>query len=141
MSRFSAAAARAVPRPPPSVPPRADTHAVETEARQGKAFFDAAQAAGTRHFVYTSVSRSGFKPTRVPHFASKHAIEAHIKDNARATQWTILQPVAFMDNLLGSPFEARALLASLENYMGRTKPLPYIACEDIGKFAARVFEV
>jgi uncharacterized protein YbjT (DUF2867 family) len=105
------------------------------------AFFDAAQAAGVRHFVYTSVSRNGFVPTPVPHFASKHAIEAHIIDNARATKWTILQPVAFMDNMLGGGLRARGLFTTLESYVGREKPLQWIATEDIGKFAARALAV
>jgi hypothetical protein len=113
---------------------------VETEAQQGKAFFDAAQAAGVRHFVYTSVARGGFVPTAVPHFASKHAIEAHIRTTARDTNWTVLQPVAFMDNLLAGGFQARAFFTSLKYYLGQ-KPLQYIAAEDIGKFAARVLAV
>jgi uncharacterized protein YbjT (DUF2867 family) len=113
---------------------------VETEAKQGKAFFDAAQAAGARHFVYTSVARSGFVPTPVPHFASKHAIEAHIKDTARNTKWTILQPVAFMDNMLAGGFAARGFFTTLEYYLGQ-KPLQYVATEDIGKLASRVLAV
>jgi uncharacterized protein YbjT (DUF2867 family) len=109
---------------------------VETEAQQGKAFFDAAQAAGARHFVYTSVARGGFVPTPVPHFASKHAI----KDTARNTKWTILQPVAFMDNMLAGGFAARGFFTTLEYYLGQ-KPLQYVATEDIGKLAARVLAV
>jgi uncharacterized protein YbjT (DUF2867 family) len=119
-------------------PTRART--VETEERQGKAFFDAAQAAGVRHFVYTSVARGGFVPTAVPHFASKHAIEAHIRTAARDTNWTVLQPVAFMDNMLAGGLQARAFFTSLKYYLGQ-KPLQYIAAADIGKFAARVLAV
>jgi uncharacterized protein YbjT (DUF2867 family) len=114
---------------------------VQSETRQANALFDAAQAAGTRHFVYTSVARNGFQPTRVHHFASKHAVEVHIKDNAQAMGWTILQPVAFMDNIQDGGFAARGFFTSLEAYLGRQKPLQYIATEDIGKFAAQVFAV
>lgn len=114
---------------------------VQSEERQGKALFDAAQKAGVKHFIYSSVERSGkFEPTAVPHFASKHAIEKHIMDNAKTTEWTILRPVAFMDNIVKG-LQTRIFFTGLEVYLGREKPLQWIATEDIGKFAAIAFEV
>ena len=112
----------------------------DLEERQGKTMFDAAQRAGVKHFVFTSVDRNGFQPTPIKHFASKHYIEKHIMDNAGATEWTILRPVGFMDNFVKG-LATRIFLTGLEAYTGRTVPLQYIAVEDIGKIAAIVIEV
>ena len=74
-----------------------------TEEKQGKALVDAAVANGVQHFVYASVERGGPErsetdPTDVPHFASKYAIEQHLKvQAAESTQrmsWTILRSPA-----------------------------------------------
>lgn len=113
---------------------------LETEKRQGIAMFDAAQKAGVRHFVFSSVERNGFHPTPVRHFASKHYIEKHIMENAKTTYWTILRPVAFMDNIVKG-MQSRIFFTGLEAYLGRDRPLQYIATEDIGKFAALAIEV
>ena len=43
---------------------------LEAEFRQGKALANAAKAAGTKHFVYSSVGSAELK-TGVPHFDSK----------------------------------------------------------------------
>ena len=112
----------------------------DLEERQGKTMFDAAQRAGVKHFVFTSVERNGFQPTPIKHFASKHYIEKHIMDNAEATEWTILRPVGFMDNFVKG-LATRIFLTGLEAYTGRNVPLQYIAVEDIGKIAAIVIEV
>jgi hypothetical protein len=90
--------------------------------------------------VFASVARNGFVPTPIPHFAAKHEIEAHIIDAARETHWTFLQPVAFMENMLSGGVATRAFFTTLEYYLGQ-RPLPYVATEDIGKFAARVLAV
>ena len=110
------------------------------EERQGKIMFDAAQRAGVKHFVFSSVDRNGFQPTPARHFASKHFIEKHIMDNAATTEWTILRPVAYMDNIVKG-MRTRIFLTALEAYLGRNQPLQYIAVEDIGKIAAIAIEV
>lgn len=112
----------------------------EAEERQGKMMFDAAQEAGVKHFVYSSVNRHGFNPTPVLHWASKHFIEKHIMENAKTTEWTILRPVAFMDNF-AKGMQSRVLFTCFEAYLGRDQPVQHIATEDIGKFAAIVIEV
>jgi uncharacterized protein YbjT (DUF2867 family) len=74
------------------------------EEAQGKALVDSAVANDLKYFVYSSVERGGDErswenPTPVPHFASKHNVELHLREKAKATKmnWTILRPVAFMD--------------------------------------------
>ena len=78
----------------------------ESEERQGKALIDASLAAGVQHFVYTSVDRKGKNSdndaTNVPHFISKHNIEKHLESKCPSggkMRYTILRPVAFMENL------------------------------------------
>lgn len=115
------------------------------EETQGKALIDAAIANSVDYFVYSSVDRGGeakspTNPTPVPHFRSKHNIErhllAHTSDNKmREMRWTILRPVAFMENLnpgMGAKFVAtgwRMLLGK--------KTIQLIATKDIGWFAAQ----
>src|SRR5436305_2172481 len=67
------------------------------ETRQGKAVADAAQEAGVRHLVYSSVGGAERK-TGVAHFESKWQIEEHIRTLGLPA--TILRPVFFMSNLL-----------------------------------------
>jgi len=53
--------------------------------------------------VYSSVERGGDEkswenPTLIPHFASKHRIELHLREAAEdKMMWTILRPTAFME--------------------------------------------
>lgn len=76
----------------------------KAEEEQGKAMTKAALDAGVKHVVYTSVDRginSDQDPTNIPHFASKKNVEDDMKDKTKGTDttWTVLRPVAFMDNL------------------------------------------
>ena len=105
---------------------------------------DAAIAHGTEYFVYSSVDRGGDKsidtPTDVPHFISKHNIEKHlIAQTADSGQmkWTILRPVAFMDNFTPD-FMGKVLPTAWKDVL-KDKPLQLIAAKDIGKFGAKAF--
>lgn len=136
---------------------RADT--ANAEVRRGKGLVDAALAAGVRHLVYSSVERGGDDkswgdPTRVPHFRSKWEVELHLRDASAAAAtaagkagaekrppmtWTVLRPVAFMDNLTPG-FPMRVFLAALRNALGDDdKALQWVAVADIGVFAAKAF--
>ncbi|KAL8706282.1 MAG: hypothetical protein Q9201_000658 [Fulgogasparrea decipioides] len=114
------------------------------EVAHGTGLVDAALEAGVKHFVFTSVDRGGnhrsdTNPTEVPHFRTKYDIEQHLLAKASGTDlmWTVLRPVAFMDNLqpglLGKLF-ATAWKVALKN--GK---LQLIATEDVGWFAAQAF--
>ncbi|KAL7820683.1 NAD(P)-binding protein [Trichoderma gracile] len=119
------------------------------EQAQGTSLIDSALKAGVKHFVYSSVDRHGAKsftnPTDIPHFISKHNIEHHLvnstKNSAAETMsWTILRPVAFMDNLDGGFFGkifATAIKVKLSG--ANNKPLQLVATEDIGHAAAEAF--
>ncbi|APR86997.1 hypothetical protein A7982_12346 [Minicystis rosea] len=106
----------------------------EDEIRQGKSIADAAKAARVEHFVYTSVDGVELA-TGVPHLESKWHIEEHIRGiGIRAT---ILRPAAFMENFttpgLGIA-EGKVVF-----FCAPTYPIPLIAADDIGAFAAIAF--
>jgi len=113
----------------------------DVEEKQGFALVDAAVASGVSHFVYTSVDRGGPNsdndPTNVPHFISKYRIEEHLKDKAGSSMsWTILRPVAFMENL--TPDIIGRGFAAMWSNMGDVK-LQLVSTTDIGRFAALAF--
>ncbi|CAM1506063.1 Fc.00g057040.m01.CDS01 [Cosmosporella sp. VM-42] len=112
------------------------------EEAQGKALFDAASKHGVKHFVYSSVDRNGEKsienPTNIPHFVSKHHIEQHLIKNAKnSMSWTILRPVAFMENFQVG-FVGK-IFATAWREVVKSRPLQLISTDDIGTFAALSF--
>lgn len=114
---------------------------VDKEVAQGRAMFDAAQENGVKHFVFSSVERGGDEkswdnPTPIPHFITKHDIELYIRDNINTSQmtYTILRPVAFMDNYMTGIIGR--IFAAAWAQMGKT-PLQLVSTRDIGIMAAK----
>ncbi|KAM0813923.1 hypothetical protein AB5N19_13922 [Seiridium cardinale] len=111
------------------------------EEAQGKSLVDSAIKHGVKHFVYSSVDRHGERsidnPTSIPHFVSKHNIEKHLIAKSKSTgmTWTILRPVAFMENFDGG-FVGKVFATSWKLVV-RSRPLQLIATEDIGVFGAK----
>lgn len=105
------------------------------EIKQGKAIADAAKAAGVQHIVYSSVGGADRAPG-VQHFESKWEIEKYIQ--SLNLPFTILRPVAFMDNYNWS--RAYILSGTFTGFgLHAAKTLQIIAAEDIGVFAALAF--
>lgn len=109
--------------------------AYEGEIRQGKNVADAAKAAGVQHLVYSSVG-SAYRGMGQKHFDSKWEIEQYIQ--SLDIPFTILRPVAFMDNynwsrayILNGTFSGMGLRPE--------KGVQIIAAEDIGVFVALAF--
>lgn len=116
------------------------------EIKQGNDLIDESIKAGVSHFVYSSVERGGDEKswtnqTPIPHFQTKYHIEHHLRDSAANTSmgWTILRPVAFMDNLVPG-FPTKVFLTALRDTVGETKQMQYVATSDIGWFAAEAFQ-
>ncbi|RKK70260.1 hypothetical protein BFJ69_g12005 [Fusarium oxysporum] len=113
------------------------------EEKQGKDLVDAALKNKVKHFVYSSVDRNGLKsienPTDIPHFMSKHNVELHLLRRTTGTDmgWTILRPVAFMENFDGGL--VGKIFASCWKLVVKSRPLQLIATADIGAFAAKAF--
>lgn len=119
----------------------------EGEVKQGKALIDEAIKEGVVHFVYSSVDRGGNhrsfeNKTPIPHFQTKYEIEQHLLDkagkNGEVMGWTILRPVAFMENLTPG-FPTKVFLAALRDAL-KNKPLQWVSVEDIGLFGAKAFK-
>ncbi|KAF2806386.1 NmrA family protein-like protein [Mytilinidion resinicola] len=118
----------------------------DSEIAQGTGLIDESITRGVQHLVYSSVDRGGDKvswdaETPIPHFQSKHRIEHHLRDTAGAKggkmSWTVLRPVAFMENLLpGMP--TKVFLAAMRDTMGE-KPNEWVSVVDIGRFAQKAF--
>ncbi|QIW96616.1 hypothetical protein AMS68_002134 [Peltaster fructicola] len=109
------------------------------EEQQGKAMVDAAVKAGIKHIVYNSVDRgvdSDNQETPIPHFRSKKHVEDHLKATTagQGISWTIIRPVAFMDNL-SNDFVGKIFVAAWRQNGMDTK-LQLISSKDIGRIAA-----
>lgn len=105
------------------------------ELRQGKNVADAAGAAGVQHLVYSSVG-AAHRGEGQKHFTSKLEIENYIKQ--LDLPYTILRPVAFMDN---ENYRRAAISNGMFQSWGvpPDKKLQLIASDDIGAAAAVVF--
>ena len=109
---------------------------IEAEDRQGKMVADAALAAGVQHFVQSTVGGAE-RESGIPHFESKRRIEEHI-DSLRLPA-TLLRPAYFMENLNWK--RAQILDGTYVSIgMNPDKGLQMIAADDIGAFAALVFD-
>lgn len=105
------------------------------EIKQGVLLADAAKAAGVQHFVYSSVG-AAHRGMGQMHFESKWRIEQHIQK--LGLPYTILRPVAFMDNYNWSrPQISNGTFQSWG--LPPTKTLQIVAAEDIGAFVAHIF--
>ncbi|TKX24402.1 hypothetical protein C1H76_3349 [Elsinoe australis] len=116
---------------------------LESEVAQGTNLIDESVRRGVKHFVYSSVERGGEEAswdneTPIDHFKSKLRIEHHLRDNASKMAWTILRPVAFMDNLEPGMPSRVFLTAMRDSLQGKTQQ--WIAVSDIGHFAALSFQ-
>jgi len=113
------------------------------EEAQSKALIDTAIENNVEHFVLTSVDRHGkdsdMNDTNVPHFKTKAAIERHLKEKCSTwstLSWTILRPVAFIENFqpgfFGSIFGTAWKIG-----LPPSKTLQLVSIDDIGYFGAQ----
>ncbi|KAF1852220.1 NmrA-like family protein [Cucurbitaria berberidis CBS 394.84] len=116
----------------------------ESDEKQGKALVDASLKNGVKQFVYTSVDHGGPKADdetmNVPHFKSKYEIEKHLYKNSTGSgmDWTVLQPVAFMENLVPG-FPGKVFSTAWKTSLREDQKLQLVATSDIGFFAAKAF--
>lgn len=115
-----------------------------SEEQQGIPFIDAAVAHGVKHIVFSSVDRGGDEKswdnaTDVKHFWEKRTVELHLRDKAAKEggfTWTILRPVAFMDNWAPGMFASMFTAMWAASLKPDTK-LQLVSVRDIGVFAAK----
>lgn len=112
------------------------------EEEQSLDLITGAVAHGVSHIVFSSVDRGGDSaswenPTNVPHFASKHRIELHLRDQSKNTKtcWTILRPTSFMDSY--NPGMFGQMMGALLATMPADRKMQFVSTHDIGLFAAK----
>jgi uncharacterized protein YbjT (DUF2867 family) len=116
------------------------------KATNGQLLIEAARAAGVRHFVQSSVAAlpahlgygdPGTGYNHEPYANARLEIEAAVR-TAGFPHWTILQPVAFMENFAGA--KARHMYPGLASgRLDSARPaqarVQHIAAQDIAAFA------
>ena len=110
-------------------------HGYDREVAHGEALISAAEEAGIRHFVFTSVA-SADRETGIAHFDSKAEIEKSLQFSD--LDYTIVRPVSFMDNWRWSRED---ILAG--RYVNPRPPSDrhqWIDARDIGHFGAEAFD-
>ncbi|KAK4152308.1 hypothetical protein C8A00DRAFT_16373 [Chaetomidium leptoderma] len=121
-----------------------------SEEQQAIPLIDAAAAHGVKHIVFTSVDRGGDEkswtnPTTIKHFAAKHNVELHLRDKAEKEggagkfTWTILRPVAFLDNMAPGGMMCSMFTAMWAASLAPETKLQLVGVKDIGAFAALAF--
>jgi uncharacterized protein YbjT (DUF2867 family) len=106
------------------------------EVRQGKDVADIAQAADVQHLVYSSVG-AAHRGMGQKHFESKYLVEQHIQ--AIGIPYTILRPVAFMENALWN--KEKILEGTYPSWgLPPQKTVQTISVQDIAAFAALALE-
>jgi NAD(P)H dehydrogenase (quinone) len=103
------------------------------EVAIGTTLIEAAQAAGVQHFVYHSVLHP--QTQAMPHHWHKLLVEEHIF--ASGLPFTILQPTAYMQNLLGYWNAIRDASVYAVPYPVSTR-LSLVDLNDVAEVAARV---
>jgi uncharacterized protein YbjT (DUF2867 family) len=110
---------------------------VAGEIRQGKTVADAARQAGVRHLVYGSAG-VGVRDTGVPSWDSKQVIEAYLQ--SLGLPLTILRPMAFMELMTEKKFfPPVAVWHVMPQIMGGSRPVGWLAVDDLGLIAAQAF--
>ncbi|KAK3386339.1 hypothetical protein B0T20DRAFT_427297 [Sordaria brevicollis] len=118
------------------------------EEEQAIPLINTAVEHGVKHVIFSSVDRGGDEKSwdnpcsEIPHFVAKHNIELHIRNKAEKDpskfSWTILRPVAFMDNFNPGIF-CKLMTAMWRSALKPTTKLQLTSVHDIGLFAAEAF--
>jgi uncharacterized protein YbjT (DUF2867 family) len=109
----------------------------EAEVIQGINVADAARRAGVAHIVYGSAG-PGEPGTGVGSWDSKETVAAHMR--SLALPLTVLRPTAFMELMTDRDFYPMvSTWQVMPKVMGADRPVPWLAVDDLGAVAARVF--
>ena len=106
----------------------------EQEVEQGKRLGDLAQAAGVKHFVYSSAGGAD-RNSPLPHVNSKWQVEQYLR--ALDLPLTVIYPVFFMENFNWNRQEITG--GQLTVALKPETRLQMLAVDDIGAFVALAF--
>jgi uncharacterized protein YbjT (DUF2867 family) len=112
------------------------TSSFAAEVQQGKNVADAAKAAGVAHLVQGSAGLGG--KTGIPSWDSKLEIQAYMQ--SLGLPLTVLRPTAFME-LISDPayYPMASTFHLMPKLMGADKKVTWLAVDDLGAIAAKVF--
>lgn len=106
------------------------------EVEQGTNVADAAKAAGVRHVVYGSAGIGA--ATGVPSWDTKVAVTEHLR--SLGLPLTVLRPEAFMELMTDKAYYPQVgVWHVMPKLMGGGRVVPWLAVDDLGAIAARVF--
>ena len=112
------------------------TAGFDAEVQQGNNVADAAARAGVGHVVYGSAGVG--TRTGIPSWDAKVEITDHLR--TRGLPLTTLRPEAFMELMTdGSFYPAVGVWSVMPRLMGTSRNVPWLAVDDLGAIAARVF--
>ncbi|MEJ7778148.1 MAG: NmrA/HSCARG family protein [Daejeonella sp.] len=109
---------------------------ISKEIQQGTVLATLAMESGVKHFLYSSAIGAHLN-TGVPHLDSKFIIENHIRE--LAMPYTIIRPASFYENFLIPQVKKGILKGKLSQTINSHTIMPYIATDDIGKAAVKIF--
>ncbi len=110
---------------------------IEEEINQGIKLATVAKELGVKHFLYSSVVGADLN-TNVPHIESKFKIENYIKQIG--LPFTIIRPTSLYENFLIPQIRKGILKGKLVQPINVDTIQQYVASEDIGKAAAKIFQ-
>lgn len=110
---------------------------VDKEISQGITLATLAKEFGIKHFLYSSALGTDLD-SGVSHIDSKLKIENHIKQSG--LPFTIVRPSSLYENFLIPQVKKGILKGKLIQPVNGDTILQYVAAEDIGKAATRIFE-
>ncbi|MEP6927739.1 MAG: NmrA/HSCARG family protein, partial [Ginsengibacter sp.] len=110
---------------------------VDREISQGITLATIAKEIGVNHFLYSSAIGTDLN-SGVSHIESKSKIENYIKQSG--LPFTIIRPSSFYENFLIPQVKKGILKGKLVQPTNADTVLQYIAADDIGKAAAKIFE-
>ena len=106
------------------------------EVQQGKNVADAAKAAGVQHVVYGAAGVG--ERTGIPSWDTKVAVAEHMR--GLNLPLTVLRPEAFLELMTDPAYYPQvAVWHVMPKLMGEERVVPWLAVDDVGAIAARVF--
>ncbi|MFC0624047.1 NmrA/HSCARG family protein [Kribbella deserti] len=110
---------------------------IDGEVAQGKNVADVANATGVRHLVQGGAG-PGLRGTGVGSWESKLIIADYVRE--LGIPLTVLRPMAFMELMTDKDFYPPvAMWRLMPRFAGPDTPIPWLAVDDLGAAAGRVF--
>ena len=110
---------------------------IEKEINQGITLATLAKEFGVKHFLYSSVT-GAILNSGIPHINNKFQIENYIRQIG--LPFTIIRPASLYENFLIPQVKKGILKGKLVQPIHGDTIMQYVASEDIGKAAAKIFE-